>query len=62
MHQQGFIYCKRCFQFYKLSNGQHDCERTKSLNNSTDESMKLDDFTSLEQLIPPETSDQHDFG
>lgn len=58
MHQQGFHYCKTCFQFYKLSNeinGRHECDRSKMSTNSTN-----DDLNSLEQLIPPENTEQQE--
>ncbi|CAF3658964.1 unnamed protein product [Adineta steineri] len=52
MHQQGYLFCKRCFQFY--SNEQiktHDCQQ-----------RKINELQSLEQLIPPDiTEQQQDF-
>ena len=59
MHQQGYSFCKRCFQFH---HGQHQCTQDKSdlsrllLNNE----KKFDELHSLEQLIPPETVEQTD--
>lgn len=63
MHQQGYSFCKRCFQFYLIANGQnqmHDCERGKSVstNNETVRQTKCDELHSLEQLIPPDTLEQ----
>ena len=72
MHQQGFTFCKRCFQFYPCqADGSelHDCERAKadrSNKNETENSAsvsvetKVDELHSLEQLIPPDTLDQQD--
>jgi hypothetical protein len=78
MHEQGYTFCKRCFQFYKAStNGlersQHDCQQdridlsrhtsTTIDNDKQDPNIindtKLDELHSLEQLIPPETVEQH---
>jgi hypothetical protein len=48
MHQQGYMFCKRCFQFYNNEQMKsHDCEQGK-----------IDELRSLEQLIPPDTMEQ----
>lgn len=50
MHQQGYLFCKRCFQFYNDEQiKSHDCEQ-----------RKIDELQSLEQLIPPDTMEQQD--
>ena len=48
MHEKGYTFCKRCFQFYNNDQTKsHDCEQ-----------RKIDELQSLEQLIPPDTVEQ----
>jgi hypothetical protein len=75
MHQQGYTFCKRCLQFYKLQidsnhvlTKSHICEQKKldeSIQISTHtlsllKDTKFDELHSLEQLIPPDTIEQQD--
>lgn len=74
MHQQGYTFCKRCFQFHHDRNGPHQCSIGKDeptqprMNLTQSEEKKLsgipeskfDELHSLEQLIPPDTAEQTD--